>query len=228
MSRRLIVLDLDGTLVDTRRAMEQAYRTACASVALENPSPFEEYVVHLGAPLGEILQRMNLPAEMGPHFKAAAKGLLDIVSISHDLLAGLQRFRLDGHALALFTGKDSERTWEMLRHFSVHELFDVVVSGDDVQRGKPDPEGLVSILSRTATPADHAVYIGDSPYDILSAHRAGTLSVAVTWGMAAREDLLAARPSCLVEHPSQIYQSVSALLGVERQADVREQRVTVR
>ena len=75
----------------------------------------------------------------------------------------------------------------------------------------------------TATPS-----VGVPPYDILSAHRAGTLSVAVTWGMAAREDLLAARPSCLVEHPSQIYQSVSALLGVERQADVREQRVTVR
>jgi phosphoglycolate phosphatase-like HAD superfamily hydrolase len=184
--------------------------------------------VHLGAPLGEILQRMNLPAAMGPHFKATAKGLLHIVSISHDIVAALRRFRLDGHILALFTGKDSERTWEMLKHFSVHELFDVVVSGDDVKQGKPDPEGLLSILSRTATPADHAVYIGDSPNDIECAHRAGTLSVAVAWGMATQQDLLAARPSCFVDRPSQLYQSVSTLPGFKRQTAVRQQRIIAR
>ncbi len=228
MDRGLIVLDLDGTLVDTRTAMERAYITACTEVGLRDAPPFEEYVQHLGAPLAEILERMRLPAEIAGHFKATAKNLLHLVSISSDLVVALRAFRSQGHTLALFTGKDSERTWDMLRHFAVDTLFDLVVTGDDVTKGKPDPEGLLNILSETEISAKCAVYVGDSRYDVLCARRAGVASVAVAWGMASRQDLIDACPTRLIEQPSEFFSTIFALLaeqdasGDEHLSDTRQ------
>src|ERR1044072_5240937 len=138
MSRKLVVFDLDGTLVDTREAMKKAFYGACSAVGLQQPPPFEEYMRHLGAPLSEILSIMNLPMRMEPHFKAEAQKLLHLTSMLPSTREALLFFQAQSYRLAVFTGKDAKRTDEMLKYFSIHPLFEVVVSGDDVKKGKPD------------------------------------------------------------------------------------------
>jgi AHBA synthesis associated protein len=210
MARKLVIFDLDGTLVDTREVMRGAYAAACKAANLASPPPFEEYVQHLGAPLTEILTRMGLPAMMAPHFKATARRLLHLASISPDLLAGLRQLHKQQCTLAVFTGKDGERTQEMLQHFSIASLFEVVLTGDDVSQGKPDPEGLIEILARTDTHSTAAVYVGDSRYDIMCAHRAGVASVGVCWGMASFDELDEARPTFLVHCQSDLFALIAA------------------
>src|SRR5262249_41298627 len=214
--RRLVIFDLDGTLINTREAMQKAYDFACQAVALQAPPAFEEFVQHLGAPFPEILARMHLPPAMEPLFKDAAKKLIHLVSFETGMVAALRRFRKERYAIALFTGKDAERTQQALHHFSVTALFDFIVTGDDVGKGKPDPEGVIRLLRQTGVPASRAVYIGDSPYDILCAQRAGVKAVAVCWGMASRRTPLETNPTCLVDRQHDLFAKVAALLGEER------------
>jgi 3-amino-5-hydroxybenzoic acid synthesis related protein len=217
MSRKLVVFDLDGTLVDTREAMRKAFYSACGAVGLQQPPPFEEYMRHLGAPLPTILSIMNLPAGMEPHFKTEAQKLLHLTSMLPSLRDDLLFLRARGYCLAIFTGKDAKRTGEMLKYFDIDRLFEVVITGDDVKNGKPDPEGLITILSKTGVRAGDAVYIGDSAYDILCAKRAKAFAIAACWGMATRIELESACPDLLLNDPSELRGAISALFGAGSQ-----------
>ena len=74
-----------------------------------------------------------------------------------------------------------------------------VVAGDDVAVRKPDPAHLTACLAGTGLAAGATTVVGDSPNDVLAAHGAGMRSVAVSWGLVARERLVAARPAALVD-----------------------------
>ena len=60
--------------------------------------------------------------------------------------------------------------------------FDVVVTGDDTVRHKPDPEPLLLALDQLGATAETAAYVGDSPFDIRAAKAAGMTAIAVSWG----------------------------------------------
>ena len=79
--------------------------------------------------------------------------------------------------LALFTGRTRKELRHTLEHFGVRDLFCRVVAMEDVERLKPDPEGLHFLLGK-ADPRD-AVYLGDNLDDALAARRAGVLFLGV-------------------------------------------------
>lgn len=161
MDNRLVAFDFDGVLVDTDRVMRSAFRKAYYAVGARGHPPFQEYVRHLGAPFSEIARKMRLPPEMEAHFRRASKSLAHLARPWPDGILVLRRLRKRGYVLALFTGKDAERTWQLLRNFGISRLFKIVVTGDDVRRGKPHPEGLHYILQRTGIAAENAIYVGD-------------------------------------------------------------------
>src|SRR5207244_13327656 len=61
-------------------------------------------------------------------------------------------------------------------------LFDAVVASDDVARNKPHPDGILRALELLDARPDEAAYVGDSPFDVEAAKRAGVYAVAVGWG----------------------------------------------
>jgi pyrophosphatase PpaX len=64
----------------------------------------------------------------------------------------------------------------------LRDFFDVIVTADDTERHKPDPEPILFALAQLdAAPAD-AAYVGDSPFDVGAARAAGVHAIAVTWG----------------------------------------------
>jgi phosphoglycolate phosphatase/AHBA synthesis associated protein len=70
-------------------------------------------------------------------------------------------------------------------------FFDVVVGGDEYERQKPAPDGLLVALDRLGAPAADAAYVGDSPYDMSAARAGGLFAVGVTWGRIHRREALA-------------------------------------
>jgi 3-amino-5-hydroxybenzoic acid synthesis related protein len=212
MRERLVIFDLDGTLVDTRHVMKRAYAAACEAVSLRSAPPFQEYMRHLGAPLDEILRKMKLPPQMASHFKSAAQEFVALASLCPNIGTVLDRLREHDYALGIFTGKDADRTQDILNRFAIGSFFDVVITGDDVVHGKPHPEGVNRILSTVRLPPEHAAYVGDSCYDIISARQAGVASIAVSWGMAGIQELVGAYPTALVHSPFDLFTIVEAVL----------------
>lgn len=60
-------------------------------------------------------------------------------------------------------------------------LFDVIITGDDVIKPKPDPEGLLKALSLLKVESSEAIYIGDSDADIIAGLQANVYTIGVQW-----------------------------------------------
>ena len=85
--------------------------------------------------------------------------------------------RSHGKKLAVITATIRPVMRPVLKSHGLEQTFDVVVTGNDIQNHKPDPEGVLIALSALGTPKDHAVMLGDSEKDILAGRNAGIDSI---------------------------------------------------
>ena len=116
----------------------------------------------------------------------------------------LRKIKGSGRRLALFTGVEKIMMEYTLNPFKLSESFEVRITADDVQKSKPDPEGINLTLSRIKASAKESMYVGDSPADIIAGKRAGVLTGAALWSPENRGD-----PT--TEHPDYEFRSVQQL-----------------
>ena len=110
----------------------------------------------------------------------------------------LERLRARGLKIGVVTSKTRARMSCDLQVCDFDGCFDVVITGDDVARGKPDPEGVRAGLAALEVPAAHAVMVGDGPVDIRAGQAAGTRTVGVSHGLHSPAELEAVAPDYLV------------------------------
>ncbi len=206
MSVDAIVFDLDGTLVDSREDLANSVQVAFRSLGL--PVPDRDRVIASVGHGARHLVKILLPEH------DADEAFLDRVVaafrahyLEHLLdhttpFEGLREVVADLGArvpLAVLTNKPGEMARRIIEGLSWSESFRFVLGPDDVEALKPDPRGLLTLLERLEARPAQTIYVGDMPVDVEVAKAAGTRSVAVTWGLAAREDILAARPDQLLD-----------------------------
>jgi pyrophosphatase PpaX len=103
--------------------------------------------------------------------------VLDNVEIN-DLLLLLKK---EGYKLGIVTGKASRSLLISLERLSMNDLFDVIITGDDVNKPKPHPEGVNKALAQLNIKNTDAVFLGDSDADILAGKQANVHTIAVQW-----------------------------------------------
>jgi pyrophosphatase PpaX len=116
----------------------------------------------------------------------------------------LMRLRDDGCRLGIVTSKLRATVDIVLDQISYGPAFEVIVTAEETERHKPDPDPILLALERMRVGPDAAIYVGDSPYDILAARAAGVASGAATWGIHARDDLLELWPDHVFDSPLQV------------------------
>jgi phosphoglycolate phosphatase-like HAD superfamily hydrolase len=134
------------------------------------------------------------------------------------MLGAIKELSNRGKRLALFTGKERQRTGELLERLGLSPAFELVITSDDVERGKPDAEGLLRILSFTGVAASRALMVGDGLFDLECAMAADVDSALVKWGAI---DLATHRlpmlPRWILDAPAQLYRSpVPLAIGAGR------------
>ncbi|MHA1595028.1 MAG: HAD family hydrolase [Candidatus Baldrarchaeia archaeon] len=102
----------------------------------------------------------------------------------------LERLRTIGLKLGLITNNGRTVTNYVLEKFDIKKYFDAIVTRDDGRTLKPDPSGLILLLSKLEVSPDEALLIGDSIIDILAAKNAGILPIGVEGGFSTRDELL--------------------------------------
>ncbi len=192
---RCLILDLDGTVVDSHAYTFAAFRYACAPFR-SVPEDAEIYACFGPAEL-EILRRL-----VGPEQADAANHRLQGYYAAHvgdvpshpEVTKILDACARHGVARGLFTGRGSVATRRLLRALDLEGRFDAVVAGDEALP-KPAPDGIIALLRALGRRAEETLVVGDSPLDLQAAAAAGAESALALWYVSpvTRTDVAARR-----------------------------------
>jgi AHBA synthesis associated protein len=193
-----VLFDLDGVLIDSEALMRHAFDACYRQAGLPGEPPIEAYLEHMGDSFPRIMQRLGLPATLWEPYRALCGKRLDLVRLFPAVPGLLSRLRRRGLKLAVVTGKDRLRATETLAAFGLLDFFGAVVASDELQRPKPDPEGVRRALGQLECRAEAALMVGDAVNDVLCAQAAGVRAVAVTWGTKPERVQALCRPDHIV------------------------------
>ena len=190
------MFDLDGTLVDTIALIIESYQHAFRSV-LETELPETRIRSWIGQPLLRCFQQAALEhaPELFESYTAWNQANTERLARPY---AGIDRMLVDlgnaGARLAVATSKRLAPAQVALTWCGLDGLVDVLVTMEDTDRHKPDPDPLLLAAQRLGVAPEHAAYVGDAVVDLQAARNAGMSAVAVLWGAGTREALEAEEP----------------------------------
>jgi phosphoglycolate phosphatase len=197
MKTRLIIFDLDGTLLDTIGDLATSVNHALALHGYPvHPLPAYRYFVGNGA--RELIARAlpetsrddatidRLREDFKAHYSDHDRVLTRPYPGVAELVAEL---RGQGVALTVASNKYQAATDKLARHYFGDDAFRLILGQREGVPIKPDPAIVQEILEKTGYTAAETVYIGDSGVDMETAARAGVRSIGVTWGFRPRTEL---------------------------------------
>jgi pyrophosphatase PpaX len=205
---RVVLFDLDGTLIDSGPIILASMRHATRTV-LGREIAYEELAATVGGQ-GLVSQMRALDPdrvdELVEVYKEHNDPLHETLEAFEGFLDVLPRLRAEGRRLGIVTAKRHSTVQLALDRFpDLAEQFEVVVGYEDTERHKPAPDPVRAALDRLEASAGDAAYVGDSPFDIQAAKAAGTFAVAVAWGgIHLDERLLEEEPDAFVRTPAEL------------------------
>ena len=186
-----IIFDIDGTLTSTNELIFASFNHITEKY-LGRKYSSDEIVSLFGPTEDQILKDM-----CGDNFEQAKKEYYNFYSGNHhmaDLYPGIKEIlaHLKGKniLLSIYTGKGRKAAIITLKKLAIHDYFDLIITGDDVQEHKPSAEGINKFLEQFSLRKNEVLMIGDSPADIKAANSAGVKIASVLWDSYAKEKVL--------------------------------------
>lgn len=208
---KAILFDYDGTLSDSRSMIYEAY--ARAFIALDIPQPTHESL----AP--HIHHHSFVHEAMIPHipyedfedvYRAQVEDLTPTVRLYNGAKELLDDLHKKDYIMGIVTA--AKYAPEHLKQMGLAEYFNAVVSGGDLTKHKPDPQGINLALERLQIAAADAVYVGDMPTDIYAAKAAGLrAAIGVTTGFANRRELETAEADIVIDTLSDLSAAIAQI-----------------
>jgi phosphoglycolate phosphatase len=193
MPIKLLMFDLDGTLVDTCRDITNALNYALNFYGL-NSLTVEDTKKLVGEGLTKLVEKV-LGNEKDRLLDDALGKFLDYYSehtadYSHEYPYVRETLeRLTGYKKAVISNKRESLSIRLLDLLGLVKYFDLVVGSDTTSEKKPSAVPVIYVLQRLGVSAADALMIGDSNYDIEAARKAGVRTIAVTYGYRGRQYL---------------------------------------
>ncbi|MFJ4817345.1 HAD family hydrolase [Streptomyces sp. NPDC088801] len=191
---RAAVFDVDGTLVDTNHLHVVAWWEAFRQAGHEVPMhaihravglPSTDLVAHL---LGDD-RDTDQDADISAGHKALYGQYFDRLPPLPEAGTLLRRLHGDGWTVVLATSAGGAELSALRRAIDADEAIAAMAGADDVEEGKPAPEPVEHALELVGVPAERAVFVGDTVWDMQAGRRAGVRCVGVLCGGIPRADL---------------------------------------
>lgn len=191
-----VVFDFDYTLVDSSEGIIACVNNALRTHGLPEASA-QDIRPTIGLPLLDVFGQLAARAAADSDGRLAADLTRAFIEHADRVMANLtvvypyvpqaiRALRDTGLRLAIVTTKFRYRVANTLPP-ELLSAFDVIVGFEDVDRPKPDPQGLLLALTRLGVRPEAGLYVGDSPTDAQTAQRAGVAFVAVLSGVTPQE-----------------------------------------
>ena len=210
--KKLVVFDLDGTLVDSIVDLGNA-----VNFALKNHNlplhPMSDYYTFVGNGMEDLVRRsmgsvgsdnelyLKVRKDFNEHYNAhsndntiAYKGMAEL----------LEALKCRGIKTAVLTNKAQEYVGDILKKCFPNFTFDLYYGQRQGVERKPHPQAFEMLLKELKVSKEDCLYIGDSEVDVKTAFNAGVELVAVTWGYRSVEIIKEAGAEIIVDTPKEI------------------------
>lgn len=209
MNFQTALFDMDGTLIDSSKAILNSIKEAARLTGLRIPGDNEiKGIIHLPSYLSfKILYQDKEPEEFDSVFlslmRSKFKNMIKELPKAKMTLELIKREK--GIKIGIVTTKDKISAEETIRIFSIP--CDVLLTAEDTERTRPDPEPLLKAIKLLNSTASQTFYCGDTPQDIIQGRRAGVKTIGVTTGLHTKEELEK-------EKPDFIFDNIEAVLTI--------------
>ena len=219
MSRRALLFDLDGTLIDSIELLLQCAEFAFAG---RTRAPTRaQWTAGIGTPLRTQLaewsdSEVDTDALVARYRAHQDVHLERMTSAFPGVIDALTWARANGHAIGLVTSKGRAMTARSLACVGLADAFDTIVTYEETTRHKPLGDPVLLALDRLALPPTRALYVGDSTHDMHAGRAAGTATAAAQWGPFSRAELETAHPDYWMNGMHELPSVVQQLMAREQ------------
>lgn len=209
---RLVVFDVDGTLIDSQYNIAAAVADAWRAEGLAPPG-VEQVRRNIGLPLEEAIARLIPEADTAYHlhltelykrsFMTNRQRQDYVEPLFPGALEALDRLAAMDCLLGIATGKSRRGLDAVFERHGIGQRFVTVQTADDAP-GKPDPGMLLNALRETGVEALRAAMVGDTWFDIQMAVNAKVRPIGVGWGYHEETELKEAGAACVLSEFSEL------------------------
>jgi phosphoglycolate phosphatase len=200
---RLLIFDLDGTLIDSKLDLALSVNAVRESLGLA-PLDQEEIASYVGHGVTNLIRRAlgdfatpeNTEKGLALFLNYYRRHLLDHTVAYPGVREALEA--LHRRTLAVLTNKPVVFSREILSGLGLLGYFSWVYGGNSFERKKPDPMGVAKLMAEAGATSAQTLLIGDSDTDVLTGRNAGVWTCGVTYGFGAHS-LVSAPPDLLLD-----------------------------
>ena len=207
---KMVMIDLDGTLIDTVPDLAAAANRMLAD--LGRPSwDIQHYRAWIGNGVPRFVKRAltgAMQAEpdpklfeqaLGPFRRHYGEAVSNLSRPYPGVVEALEQLTDQGYSLACITNKAEAFTLPLLKNLELYKYFKLVLSGDSLSKQKPDPLPLQHACRHFSIDTSHGVLVGDSSNDVHAARAAGMPVICVTYGYNHGHDIRQSLPDVVVD-----------------------------
>ena len=194
---KLIIFDLDGTLVDAYPAIissfnytmqklnypRQSSLTICRAVGWGDENLLKPFIKTKDLKKAVLVYRR--------HHKTA---LLKESRLFPKVYKLLTHLKSKGYRLAIASNRPTKFSWILIRHLKLDKYFEYTLCADKLRHIKPHPEILNKIMQRFSLKPEQTLYIGDMTIDVQAGRRAEVKTIIVTTGSSTRQEIKREKP----------------------------------
>lgn len=190
---RLLIFDLDGTLVDSRADLAAGINHMRSHFGLGTLS-LDTVSSYIGSGVRDLVERSlqgaDVPFEkaLRTHNRYYNSHLAVHTTTYPGVRKGICKLAKAGHKLALLSNKPGNASRAIMQHFRLDVFFSPIIGGGDMQKLKPEPDGVFACLEATGMEATQTWMIGDHHTDLKVAKNAGMKGAFVRYGFGDKLD----------------------------------------
>lgn len=197
---QLVLLDLDGTLIDSNEAHAHAWMDALAEERIQVEYRNVRRLIGMGGDhLIPLLTGFSHESELGRKiskrhgeiFRSQYLPSLNVFPEARELVVKMKK---EGLTLVVASSASRSDLQALLQKINIADLVEAASSADETTHSKPSPDIISAALQKTPFNPQEAVLLGDTPYDIQAAAKAGVRTIAFTcggWGVHELDEAIA-------------------------------------
>ena len=184
-----VVFDFDGTIADTNRLIVDSWQSVFMARTGEKGDE-ERILATFGEPLYYTMEKLFPDYDVEDSVNIYRNYQKDVFYDRIDIFPGMKKLILDlkarGYKVGIATSRLKASTLLGLKKFELEDAIDALVTVEDTEKHKPDPEPALICLEKLGSDPDTSIMLGDSAYDMGCGKNAGMTTVLVGWSEVAK------------------------------------------